>query len=108
MQLGIDITDLASRLAKSLARLAAKPEGDDNHQRQDRQTDQAIDPIGCQHVVGQPEEQQPTAQHLQQRKANRLLDRADIVGDATHQLAGFVFAVKTERELMKLGKKLDL
>ena len=60
-----------------------------------------------QHGVGDPDDQQRAADHVDQREADRLLDRVHVVGDAAHHVAGLVLGVVAQRELVQVLEDLD-
>ena len=89
-------------LAEGLARLVREIEGGEEHDRHDRQAEQGERHVGGQHVVGDPDQQQDAADHVDQGEADRLFDRVGVVGDAAHQVAGFVLGVIAQRQAVQV------
>jgi len=107
LQVGVHPADLAPGLAECLARLVREPDRRQRHDGHRRHADQGERHAAVEHGVRQPHDQQHAAHHLHQREADHLLDRLDVVGQAAHDVARFVFGVIAQRQAVDVAEDLD-
>ncbi len=69
---------------------------------------QRIGPVQLDHRPRDPEDHQTAAQHLDQGKADSLLNGAGVVGDAAHEVAALMAGVVTQGELVQMFEDFGL
>ena len=98
LQLGVDIADLLAASAEGFACLFGEIQRSQEHDGGNGKREQREGQVGGQHVVRDPDQQQDAAENIDQREREGLLDGAGVVGDAAHQVAGFMLGVVAQRE----------
>ena len=106
LQFRVDVADLPARAAEGFARLAAKPDRGQCHQRHHGETEQAVEEVGAQHDPRNPDNQEAAADHLNQCEADGLLDDVAVVGDAAHEVAALVLGVEAQRQPLQMIEKV--
>ncbi len=87
----------AAHLSERSACAIREPRRGTKHDRRHGQRHNRQGDVRRQHVVGDPDDHQRALDHPDERKPDRLLNGVGIVGDATHYVARFVFAVVAQR-----------
>ena len=80
-------------LRKALRAWSENHSGGDSHDRHHHHAEQRKRHALRQHVVSDPDQQQHAAGDVDQGKVDRLADGLGVVGDAAHQVAGFMLGV---------------
>ena len=100
LEIGVDVADFPAGLAELASGQAGQPVRQQVHDRDQGHGNQPVDVVDDQHLDEDPDHCDHRQQHRDHHEVDALLQRVQVVGEPTHDIAGFVAVEVAERERM--------